>query len=106
MVNSAHAWQANPNLQFSLKAEYRSERERFLNTYDSLSADEKAVYDAVGELKSYTVFHLVGRYKLSENTSLNATIYNVIDKDFLDGRELSGGYAPLLYPVRTINRWD
>lgn len=94
MVNSALAWQANPNLQFSLKAEYRSERKRFLDRYDSLTANEQAVYDAVGDLKAYTVFHLGGRYKLSEKTTLNATIYNLFDKDFLDGRELSGGYAP------------
>lgn len=63
--------------------------------YDSLSATEKTVYDAVGDLKAYTVFNLGGRYKLSDKTTLNATIYNLFDKDFLDGRELStGGYDP------------
>jgi outer membrane receptor for ferrienterochelin and colicins len=94
MVNSALNWDATNQLRLWLRAEYRSERERFLNHYDSLSAGDKAVYDAVGDLKSYTIFHLGGRYKISEKTSLNATIYNLFDKDFLDGRELAGGYAP------------
>lgn len=94
MINSTLSWDANSDLRLWLKTEYRSERERYLNTYTSLSAAEKTVYDAVGDLKAYALFNLGGRYKLSKATSLNATIYNLFDKNFLDGRALSNGYAP------------
>ncbi|MNQ51176.1 TonB dependent receptor [compost metagenome] len=42
--------------------------------------------DEVGDLKAYEVFHLGGSYKASQNLTLNATLYNVFDKDFTKGQ--------------------
>lgn len=94
MLNSALNWEASSQLRLWLRAEYRSKRERFLQHYADLSAGDQAIYDVSGDLKSYTVFHLGGAYRISPSTTLNATIYNLFDKDFLDGRGYVGGYAP------------
>lgn len=94
MLNSSLKWDATNALSLWLKTEYRSKRKRFLSDYDDLAAAQQAVYDAIGdELKGYTLFHLGGAYKISNKTTLNATIYNLFDKDFLEGRSYSGGYA-------------
>src|SRR5699024_10039896 len=68
-----------------LRAEYRSERDRFTSLYENLSASDRAIVDGLGQLSSYTQFHLGGSWRASENVTLNATIYNLLDKDFLDG---------------------
>ncbi|MEX1201559.1 MAG: TonB-dependent receptor [Methylophaga sp.] len=94
MLNTALNWDATTALRLWLRAEYRSERERYLESYADLSSGDQAIYDAVGDLKAYTVFHLGGAYKLSEKTTFNAAVYNVFDKDFLDGRAYADGYAP------------
>ena len=45
-----------------------------------------ALQDQVGDLEAYEVFHLGGSYRASENLTLNATLYNVFDKDFTKGK--------------------
>ena len=86
--NSANAsldWEATDDLSLWLRAEYRSERDRFTSLYENLSASDRAIVDGLGQLSSYTQFHLGGSWRVSENVTLNATIYNLLDKDFLDG---------------------
>ncbi|MCQ4323736.1 TonB-dependent receptor [Stutzerimonas stutzeri] len=84
----AHArlsWQASDRLNLWFKGEYRSERARFTDRYENLTAANQALYDAAGDLKAYEVFHLGGSFKASQNVTLNATIYNLFDKDFTKG---------------------
>lgn len=84
-LHMAHAslnWQATDRLGLYFKGEYRGKRARFTQRSVNLSQDEQAL----GDLKAYEVFHLGGSYRASENVTLNATIYNVFDKDFLTGR--------------------
>ena len=47
-----------------------------------MSAGNKAIYDAVGDIKGYGLLHLGGTYKVSKNVSLNANIFNLLNKDF------------------------
>lgn len=94
MVNSTLSWEASPKLSLWLKAEYRSERERYLDKYANLSTSDKAIHDVEDSLKAYTVFHLGGAYQLSPKTTLSASIYNLFDKDFLEGTTYAGGYIP------------
>lgn len=84
MANSRLNWNATEELNLWFKAEYRSDSDRFSSSYDNLTAQNKALYDTVGNLKGYTVFHLGGAYKVSQNVTLNAGIYNLFDKDFLN----------------------
>lgn len=86
--HSAYArlqWEATDRLSLWFKGEYRGDRKRFTQRYANMTAANKALQDQVGDLDSYSVFHLGGAYRASENVTLTATIYNVFDKDFLKG---------------------
>ena len=90
----AHArlnWNTTDRLTLWFKGEYRGERARFNQRYVNLNASNKALMDQVGDLKAYEVFHLGGSFRASENVTLNATIYNLFDKDFLDGETFTSG---------------
>ena len=86
MAHARLSWNTTDRLTLWFKGEYRGERARFTDRYANLSAADKAVEDQVGDLKAYEVFHLGGSFKASENVTLNATIYNLFDKDFTKGR--------------------
>ena len=64
------------------RGEYRGKSPRFSGSYDNLSAANKAVFDAVGDIKGYALFHLGGSYQVNKNLSINANIFNLFDKDF------------------------
>ncbi len=52
--------------------------------HDLGGGDDAAVYDQVGnELGAYSLFHLGASYRASQNLTLQAAIYNLLDKDFL-----------------------
>jgi outer membrane receptor for ferrienterochelin and colicins len=85
MLNASLNWNASERLTLWFKGEDRGERARFTDKYENLTAANRALQDEVGDLKAYEVFHLGGSYKATENVTLNATIYNLFDKDFLDG---------------------
>lgn len=82
-------WQATPDLDLWLSGEYRGERTRYLKNRDNFDAEEQAVYQRVGELSDYALFHLGGAYQASDNVRLTASIYNLFDKDFLKGSSYS-----------------
>lgn len=85
VLNASLDWEATDDLSLWLRGEYQGERDRFTNLYSNLSAADRAIVDGLGRLRSYTQFHLGGSYRASENVTLNATVYNLLDKDFLDG---------------------
>lgn len=86
MLNASLNWKTNERLTLWLKGEYRGKRDRFINRYENLSAADRETADASSKLKDYTLFHLGGSYRATENVTLNAAIYNLFDKDFLDGK--------------------
>lgn len=106
-LHMAHAnlnWKATDRLTLWFKGEYRGERTRFLQRTRNLSAADLAVQEQVGDLKAYEVFHLGGSYKASKNVTLSASIYNLFDKDFLDGAlytDNTGSTAWSSYYVQT-----
>ncbi|GAB1489510.1 TonB-dependent receptor [Opitutaceae bacterium] len=77
MVNARLQWKATPRLNTWLSGEYRSER--FRNN-DSATSRAKATY---GNYYAYELFHLGGSYAVTDRLTLNATIYNLLDKDFV-----------------------
>ncbi|KFJ90365.1 TonB-dependent receptor [Pseudomonas sp. 1-7] len=103
----AHAklnWKPTDRLSLWFSGEYRGERARFLQRTANLSAADLAVHEQVGDLKAYEVFHLGGSFKASQNVTLNASIYNLFDKDFLDGKvytDNSGNSAWSSYYIQT-----
>ncbi|MFA5632145.1 MAG: TonB-dependent receptor [Porticoccaceae bacterium] len=85
MFNASLDWDATERLTFWLKGEYRSKQARFTDLYANLSAANRAIQDRVGDLKGYELFHLGGSFKAADNVTLTMTIFNLFDKDFLDG---------------------
>ncbi|QLF94740.1 TonB-dependent receptor [Pseudomonas sp. ABC1] len=85
MAHARLSWNTTDRLTLWFKGEYRGDRSRFTDRYAQLSAANKAVQDQVGDLKAYEVFHLGGSFKASDNVTLNATLYNMFDKDFTKG---------------------
>lgn len=87
-LHMAHAslnWNATDRLSLYFKGEYRGERARYDKRSANFTADERAAYQALGDLKAYEVFHLGGTYKATDGLTLNAAVYNLFDKDFLTG---------------------
>lgn len=76
MFNAALNWQASDALSFYLRGEYRSERFRGVGL----------AQDQLGDYRGYSLFHLGGQYKFSENLRMNAALYNLADRDFVDYR--------------------
>lgn len=85
LLHATLNWEANERLNLWLRGEYRSERDRFTNVYANLSAADQALVSQVGKLDAYEVFHLGGSYRATDNLTLSFAIYNLFDKDFLDG---------------------
>ncbi|WP_100637313.1 TonB-dependent receptor domain-containing protein [Marinomonas sp. ef1] len=82
MANASLRWTANEKLNLWLRGEYRGDAQRFTGLSSNLTGNDKLAYEAAGNLKSYTVFNLGGAYKVSEALVVNASINNLLDKDF------------------------
>jgi len=86
MANAALRW--NPAGRWSawLKAQYESERYRNRSRVRGAPA-----YSDLGDFKSFTLVHLGGNFKATDNLTFSATIYNLLDKDFVDYRAYDDG---------------
>lgn len=73
MFNAALRWRATDRLNAWLRAEVRSDRYRGAG----------AAQTALGDYKGYSLFHLGGSYRVADNVRINATVYNLFDKDFV-----------------------
>lgn len=93
LANAKLNWQTTERLNLWLKSEYRGERARFTSSYENLAntngtySTNQSIYDTLGKHTSaYTLFHLGGSFKATENLTLNAALYNLLDKDFVNGK--------------------
>src|SRR5690606_33922186 len=84
MANATLRWDASERYSFWLQGEYRGESRRFDGDPSTYTGDDLVAYQALGDLDAYTVFNLGGQYRATKNLTLNATIYNLFDKDFLE----------------------
>ncbi len=87
-------WTPSSQWRLWARGEYRSKSPRFSGAYDNLSAANKAVFDAVGDIKGYALFHLGGSYQVNKRLSLNASIFNLFDKDFRKYQQVSINGTP------------
>lgn len=98
LANASLNWTTTDKLNLWLKTEYRGERARFLSKYSELNATEKNIYNTLGKnTKAYTLFHLGGSYQATDNLAFNATIYNLLDKDFTKGKSYKDGDGNIQY---------
>lgn len=93
LANLKLDWQTSARLNLWLKGEYRGKRARFTTKRENLAdaqdryTTDQSIYDTLGKkTKAYTLFHLGGSFEASENVTLNAGIYNLLDKDFINGK--------------------
>lgn len=85
-ANATLRWQTTDKLSTWVSAEYRSERYR-----NRQRVRGAASFDDLGDFKSYSLFHLGGSYAVTDNAKVSATIYNLLDKDFVDYRAYDDG---------------
>ncbi|MDM1708131.1 TonB-dependent receptor domain-containing protein [Thiopseudomonas alkaliphila] len=98
LANASLNWTTTDKLNLWLKTEYRGKRARFLSKYSELNATEKNIYNTLSKnTKAYTLFHLGGSYQATDNLAFNATIYNLLDKDFTKGKSYKDGDGNIQY---------
>lgn len=100
-VNARLTWDISPQWNSWLRAEYRSERFRDPGT----SADSRAAKETLGDYKGYTMLHLGTSYEITPKITLNAAVYNLLNKDFIDYRsyQASATAAPTWTSVYVNN---
>ena len=107
MINSTLSWQATSATNLWLRGEYRGKRNRFNSRYENLTADNQAMFDQLGEYyKGYELFSLGATHKPSENVTISATVYNLLDKNFLKAKNytLSDGSEGVSSDYATFGR--
>ncbi len=77
MFNSNLRYAATERIGTWLRVEARSSRTR------GTSAAARAATDAMGPYKGYGLVHIGGSYTISRRFTLNATVFNVLNTDFL-----------------------
>ena len=93
MANADLRWNATERLTAWLRGEYRSERFR----------SDPPSRAALGDFKAYSLFHVGGSFQVTERVTVNATIYNLLNKDFV--RLLPYG-SPVAYGAEYTNNQE
>lgn len=95
-ANATLDWQATPRLGTFLTAEYRSDAFRPRNFHEpqfggnaqgQVASGVRDSNVVLGDFKGYSLVHLGARFALTSNLTLQATIYNLLDKDFKQYRD-------------------
>ncbi|QXZ09277.1 TonB-dependent receptor [Comamonas sp. Y33R10-2] len=95
IANVQMDWTPASQWRLWARGEYRSKSPRFSGSYAKLDADDqKPIFDAVGDLKGYALFHIGGSYQVNKNLSINAQIFNLFDKDFRKYNQVSVNGTP------------
>ena len=99
--NGRLTWDVSPVWNAWLRAEYRSERFRDPGS----SATTRAAKAALGDFKGYAMLHLGSSYQITPAVTLNAALYNLLNKDFVDYRpyQASATAAPTYASVYVNN---
>ncbi|MFC0251269.1 TonB-dependent receptor domain-containing protein [Massilia consociata] len=102
-LNARLNWSISPQWKTWLRAEVRSERFRDPGT----TAATRAAKAALGDYKGYGMLHLGASYQLSKTVSMNAAIYNLLNKDFIDYRPYrAAASGPLTYSSVYVNNGE
>lgn len=99
-ANARLGWDVSAAWKAWLRAELRSERFRDPGT----SAETRAAKAALGDYRGYALLHLGGSYQISRKLSVNAAIYNLLGRDFVDYQPYrSSASAAPTYGNRFVN---
>ena len=100
-LNARLTWDISPQWNTWLRLEARSERFRDPGS----SAATRAAKATLGDYKGYGMLHLGGSYQVNKSVTVNAAIYNLANKDFIDYRpyQASASAAPTWSSVYVNN---
>lgn len=79
-------WNPDERLSLWADAEYRGSSRRFDGDPGRLTGNDRLEYEALGDLSAYSLSNLGGSYRLSDQISLNANIFNLLDRSFTSHR--------------------
>jgi outer membrane receptor for ferrienterochelin and colicins len=96
MANANLRFQATGRLSTWLRAEARGQRDR--GTTDAALA--------LGPYRAYDVYHLGAAYEVSRNLTINATIYNLANRNFLQYLAYTPASGPVQYQSMYRNRQE
>ncbi|MDX9698368.1 MAG: TonB-dependent receptor [Rhodocyclaceae bacterium] len=82
VANAQLRWDPSARYSLWLRGEYRGDSRRFDGDPASLTGNDQLEYQALGDLRGYTLFHLGGAYRMNKDITFNANIFNLFDKDF------------------------
>lgn len=94
-LNARLTWDISPQWNTWLRLEARSERFRDPGS----SAATRAARQTLGDYKGYGMLHLGGSYQVNKSVTVNAAIYNLANKDFID-------YRPYQAPGAATPTWS
>lgn len=94
MVNANLRWRVSDQASLWTRAEIRSSR------YRGVGAQQTAV----GNFRSYEVFHIGGSYQVDEAFRLSATVFNVLDTDYAVYVPYPSGATTVFTPAYSINQ--
>jgi len=82
VANLQSTWHVSDAARVWLQAEYRGSSRRFDGDPDTLTGNDRLEYLAMGDLSAYSLFNLGGAYQLTDAITINANIFNLLDRDF------------------------
>ncbi len=92
MLNLRLGWEATPSLSAHLGTQLRSSRHRPDSFHEPhLGGSAQGAAEALGDFQGYTLFNVGAAYRINDRLQLNATVENLLDREFVD-------YRP--YPLR------
>ncbi|KPH58197.1 TonB-dependent receptor domain-containing protein [Novosphingobium sp. ST904] len=94
MLNGNLRWKVSEEASLWARTEIRSGRWRGNNVQQA----------AVGDFRSYEVFHLGGSYQITPAFRLAATVYNVLDTDYAVYVPYASGTSTVYTPAYSINQ--
>lgn len=93
MLNARVAWDVTDAVNLWLRGQYRSERYRGAGV----------IQDQLGSYDAYSVFHLGGSWQATDNLTVNATVYNLLDQDFVEHLPYTAETGALAYASKYAN---
>ena len=94
IANAQLDWNPSAQWRFWLRGEYRGKSPRFSGDPAALTGGNLAIYQAVGDLKAYSMFHLGGSYRVSKALTISANLFNLFNKDFRQFKQVDVGGTP------------
>ncbi len=90
MLNARLAWQLSPSVEARLGGQYRSSRHRPDSFHEPhLGGSAQGATEALGDFQAYTLVDLGASWRMNERLTMNATVENLLDWNFVDYRPYS-----------------